>query len=553
MKVNKHLRFVLFWGLLFSVGCGPAEKSDKKVFYYNESDGIATLDPAFAKNRSIIWAVHQLYSTLVETDNQLRIVPCLAASWEVATDRRTWTFHLRRDVYFHDDAAFPDGQGRRLVASDIVYSFRRLLDPMTASSGAWIFHGRIDDAGTRPAETGGVGGRAFEAPDDSTFVLRLSRPFHPILGLLSMAYCSAVPHEVVEKYGKDFRSHPCGTGPFIFRSWEENQDLIFLRNEHYFEKDSAGRRLPYLDAVKISFNDEKATEFLLFRQGQLDFINEIDASFKDEVLSKKGVLKKDWVGKIELSVYPQLNTEYLGIVVDSSLALVQNSPLRFRQVRQAINYGFDRRKMMLYLRNSLGLPAESGFVPAGLPSFDSTLVHGYHYDPAASRALLTAAGYPDGRGLPVIKLLTIPVYADFASFIARQLEDVGIHIQIEVVQKSLLLEETAQSQALFFRGSWLADYPDAENYLSVFYSKNPAPPNYTRFSDPVFDRLYERSLLEENDSVRYGLYREMDQRIVDASPVVPLWYDEVVHLINPRVKGFDPNALNLLELRRVRK
>lgn len=541
MKVNKHLRFVLFWGLLFSVGCGPAKQSDKKVFYYNESDGIATLDPAFAKNRSIIWAVHQLYSTLVETDNQLRIVPCLASRWEVTPDRKTWTFHLRSDVFFHDDAVFPGGKGRRLVAGDIVYSFNRLLDPATASSGAWIFHDRIDTA------------NAFQAPDDSTFVLRLARPFHPVLGLLSMAYCSAVPHEVVEKYGKDFRSHPCGTGPFVFRSWEENQDLIFLRNANYFEKDSAGRRLPYLDAVKISFNDEKATEFLLFRQGQLDFINEIDASFKDEVLSKKGVLKKDWVGKIELSVYPQLNTEYLGIVVDSSLALVRQSPLRLRQVRQAINYGFDRRKMMLYLRNSLGLPAESGFVPAGLPSFDSTLVHGYHYDPSASRALLKAAGYPDGKGLPVIKLLTIPVYADFASFIARQLEDVGIHVQIEVVQKSLLLEETAQSQALFFRGSWLADYPDAENYLSVFYSKNPAPPNYTRFSDPVFDQLYERSLVEENDSVRYRLYREMDQRVVDASPVVPLWYDEVVHLINPRVKGFDPNALNLLELRRVRK
>ena len=541
MKVKKHLGFAIFCGLLFSVGCGPAEKSDKKVFYYNESDGIATLDPAFAKNRSIIWAVHQLYSTLVETDNQLRIVPCLAARWEVSADRRTWTFHLRNDVFFHDDAAFPGGKGRRFVAGDMVYSFNRILDPTTASSGAWIFHGRIDTA------------HAFQAPDDSTFVLRLTRPFHPILGLLSMGYCSAVSREVVEKYGKDFRSHPCGTGPFIFRSWEENQDLIFLRNERYFEKDSAGVRLPYLDAVKVSFNDEKATEFLLFRQGQLDFINEIDASFKDEVLSKKGVLKKDWVGKIELSVYPQLNTEYLGIVVDSSLALVQHSPLRFRRVRQAINYGFDRRKMMLYLRNSLGLPAESGFVPAGLPSFDSTLVHGYHYDPAASRALLKEAGYPDGKGLPVIKLLTIPVYADFASFIARQLEDVGIHVQIEVVQKSLLLEETAQSQALFFRGSWLADYPDAENYLSVFYSKNPAPPNYTRFSDPVFDKLYERSLLEEDDSVRYGLYREMDQRIVDASPVVPLWYDEVVHLINPRVKGFDPNALNLLELRRVRK
>ncbi len=550
--------------LLLLGGCGSgANRAGRKVFSYNESDGIATLDPAFAKNRSIMWAIHQLYSTLVETDSSLHFVPGLARSWEVSPDRCTWTFHLRTDVFFHDDPAFPGGRGRRLTATDIVYSFNRLLDPATASSGAWIFHDRIDT--NRVISSQGKGdpvavlridpnvpaGGAFSAPDDSTFRLRLLRPFNPILGLLSMEYCSVVPHEAVEKYGKDFRAHPCGTGPFRFSSWEEGQDLILLKNEHFYERDSAGRQLPYLDAVKVSFNDEKATEFLQFRQGQLDFINEIDASFKDEVLSKRGQLKKEWQDKIVLSVTPQLNTEYLGILVDSSNELVRQSPLRLRAVRQAINYGFDRRKMMLYLRNSLGLPAESGFVPAGLPSFDSTRVHGYHYDPARARELLASAGFPDGRGMPAVKLLTIPIYADFATFIARQLQDIGMHIEVEVVQKSLLLEETAQSKALFFRGSWIADYPDAENYLSVFYSKNPAPPNYTRYSDPVFDRLYERALQENNDSLRYVLYRQMDQRVIDAAPVVPIWYDVVVHLVNPRVRGFEANALNLLELRRV--
>jgi oligopeptide transport system substrate-binding protein len=541
--------------LLLTTCRSPSASTGKKVFYYNESDGIATLDPAFAKNRSIMWVVHQLYNTLVETDKDLRFVPALARGWDVSADRCTWTFHLRTDVFFHDDPAFPGGRGRRLTAADVVYSFNRLLDSRTASSGAWIFHDRIDTTVTSSAgRSGGVGlpaGRAFQALDDSTFRLRLSRPFTPILGLLSMEYCSIVPHEAVTAYGKDFRSHPCGTGPFRLQSWEEGQDLILLKNERYFEKDSTGRPLPYLDAVKISFNDEKATEFLLFRQGQLDFINEIDPSFKDEVLSKRGQLKPDWQGKIVLSVGPQLNTEYLGILVDSTNPLVRLSPLRLRAVRQAINYGFDRRKMMLYLKNSLGLPAESGFVPAGLPSFDSLRVRGYHYDPGKARQLLALAGYADGKGMPAIKLLTIPVYADFASFVARQLEDIGLHIQVEVVQKSLLLEETAQSEALFFRGSWLADYPDAENYLSVFYSPNPAPPNYTRYKDPVYDRLYERALRENNDSVRYDLYRQMDQRVIDAAPVVPLWYDEVVQLIQPRVHGLEPNALNLLELRRV--
>jgi peptide/nickel transport system substrate-binding protein len=547
MKVNKNLSALCFILLVAAAGgewgCGSHTPGEgKKVFYYNEADGVASLDPAFAKNRSVIWVIHQLYNTLVETDSNLHIVPALARSWEVSDDKKTWTFHLRRDVYFQDNEAFPGGKGRRLVASDVVYSFGRIVDPATASSGAWIFHDRID-----------TGGAAFRATDDSTFVLRLLSPFHPILELLSMEYCSVVPPEVVSRYGKDFRNHPCGTGPFRLQSWEEGQDLILWKNEHYFEKDSAGNSLPYLDAVKIGFRDEKATEFLLFRQGQLDFINDIDPSFKDEVLNKKGELKRDWQGKILLSLHPYLNTEYLGVLVDSANPLVSQSPLRLRAVRQALNYGFDRRKMMLYLRNSLGTPAESGFVPAGLPSFDSSRVHGYHYDPAKARALLAQAGFPDGKGIPPIKLMTIATYADFAGFIAKELEDVGFHIQVDVQQKGLLLEETARSQAPFFRGSWIADYPDAENYLSVFYSKNPAPPNYTRYKNPAFDILYERALGENSDSVKNSLYQQMDQIVMNDAPVVPLWYDEVVHLVNPRVQGLEANALNLLELRRVRK
>jgi len=536
MKINKDL---LIACVLWLAGCSSPHTEGKKVFRYNEKDGIASLDPAFAKNRSIMWPVHQIYNTLVETDDGLRIVPALAHRWEVSPDKRTWTFHLRTDVFFHDNEAFPGGKGRRMVAGDVVYSLGRIIDRQTASSGAWIFNNRVD--ATAP----------FAAIDDSTFQLKLINPFNPILGILSMEYCSIVPKEVVQLYGKDFRSHPCGTGPFRFRSWEEGQALVLWKNERYFERDSAGRHLPYLDAVKVSFNDEKATEFLMFRQGQLDFVNEIDPSFKDEVLTRKGQLKSQWKGKIILSTCPQLNTEYLGILMDTASPLAQHSPLRLRAVRQAINYGFDRRKMMLYLRNSLGTPAESGFVPLGMPGFDSMAVKGYHYDPVRARQLLAEAGYPEGKGIPSIHLLTVSEYADFASFIVRQLEDIGLKVQVEVVQKSLLLEQTARSQVLFFRGSWFADYPDAENYLSVFYSRNPAPPNYTRFHDPVFDRLYEQALLENNDSARYMLYRKMDQLVMDAAPVVPIWYDEVIRFVDPHVKGLRPNALNLLELRKV--
>jgi len=390
----------------------------------------------------------------------------------------------------------------------------------------------------------------FKAINDTTFQLKLLRPYNPILGILSMQYCSIVAHEAVEKYGNEFRRHPVGTGPFQFVAWEEGQAMVMKKNDHYFEKDSAGNALPYLDGINVSFYDSKATEFLLFRQKQLEFINDIEASFKDEILTKRGTLRKEWEGKIELHTNPYLNIEYLGILADTTNELLKNSPVRIKKIRRAINFGFDRRKMVLYLRNSLGTPAESGFVPMGLPSFDSSIVKGYTYDPAKTKQLLAEAGYPDGKGLRSVKLLTIAIYSDMANFIAGQLQESGIPIEVEVVQKSLLLEMTANSRALFFRGSWIADYPDAENYLSVFYSKNPAPPNYTRYKNPKFDEVFEKALKEDNDSLRYKLYEQADQIVINDAPVVPLWYDKVVHLVQTNVKGFKPNALNLLELRK---
>ncbi len=527
--------------LILWPGCRPADQQAERIFQYNEQTGIASLDPAFAKNQSIMWAVHQLYNTLVEVDSQLHIRPSLARSWQISDDRRQFIFQLRTDVYFHDDPVFPGGKGRRMTAQDVVYSFSRLMDPATASPGAWIFHQRGDSL------------QPFAAPDDSTFVLRLQRPFHPILGILSMQYCSVVPREAVQHYGQAFRRHPVGTGPFRLLAWQEGQALVMRRHPNYFETDANGVRLPYLEGIKVRFFDSKATEFLEFTQGRLDFINDIEPSFKDEVLTKTGTLRREWTGKLVLHKHPYLNTEYFGILMDTTDAALRQSPLRQRQIRQAINCGFDRRKLMLYLRNSIGTPAENGFVPPGLPGFDTGRVEGYRYDPQKARALLAEAGYPGGRGLPPIQLTTIPVYTDLAAFVASELQQLGIRVVVETVQKTVLLEQTARGQALFFRGSWIADYPDAENFLGVFYGGNPAPPNYTRYRNAQYDAWYLEALATTNDSLRTALYRKMDQLMIRDAPVVPLWYDMAIHLVQPRIRGFYPNALNLLELRRVRK
>ena len=209
----KVIFFAVFLCVILFNSCGSRTSGNKQVFHYNETTGIATLDPAFAKNQAIIWAVHQLYNTLVETNDALEIVPSLAYRWEVSADRKVYTFHLRPGVFFHDNDAFPSGKGRPLTAADVAYSFSRIIDPATASSGAWIFNDRVEDKDS------------FKALDDSTFQLTLKTPFAPILGLLSMQYCSIVPKEVITKYGTDFRSHPCGTGPFKFKAcptWQWN-------------------------------------------------------------------------------------------------------------------------------------------------------------------------------------------------------------------------------------------------------------------------------------------------------------------------------------------
>jgi len=541
LHLNKYYQLSILTISFFIVACHNKRDSGGNIFRYNESTGIASLDPAFSKNQSTIWPVHQLYNTLVENDGDTKTKGSLATSWEISADGLNYIFHLRTDVFFHDNEVFPGGKGRKMNAADVEYSFKRIIDKQVASPGAWVFNNVVDTVD------------GFKALDDSTFRLRLIRPYAPILQVLKMKYCSVVPKEVVEKYGNDFRRHPCGTGPFQFVAWEEGLALILKRNENYFEKDADGNRLPYLNGIKITFNESKATEFLLFRQKQLDFLNDIDASFKDEILTLKGALRNDWKEKIVLQTHPYLNTEYFGFLVDSSNALIKNSPLKILKLRQAMNYAIDRRKMILYLRNSLSSPAESGFVPQGMPSYDSSQVKGYYYDPAKSKQLLAEAGFPDGRGLPSIKLYTIPIYAEIGNYLAKQFEEAGIPVTVEVVLRSFLFELTSNSRAPFFRGSWIADYGDAVNYLSCFYSKNPAPPNYTRYNNPAFDRIFEKAIAETNDSLRYILYRQADQLLIKDAPVITLWYDRVIRLVQINVSGFEPNNLNWLELRKTRK
>lgn len=538
---NKSILLFIILLIPFYFSCNFNKESEKNIFRYNQIDGIETLDPAFAKSLSIMWGVHFIYNTLVEVDSELKIQPSLAKSWEISKNGLHYTFHLRTDVYFQDNIAFLNEKGRKMKAVDVVYSFNRIIDPAIASAGAWIFNGRVDER------------NPFEAIDDSTFVLNLKTPFRPLPEILSMPYCSIVPHEVVEKWGKDFRNHPCGTGPFQFAFWDEGTILMLHKNKNYWEKDERGLRLPYLDGIKVSFNETRAMEFLRFKQKDLDFMNGIDGSMQDLVLTKKGTLRPEFEKTINLSKKTYLNTEYLGFYVGNENKDFISNPIKNLKIRQAINYAIDRKKIITYFRNGIGVAANKGFIPVGMPGTEHPVVKGYNYNTEKAKLLLAEAGYPNGNGLPIIQLSTPDANVDICNFIASQLNDIGIRCQVNVMQKGLLRQQMSKGALPFFKAQWIADYPDAETYLAFFYSKFPAPPNYTRFSNLTFDAWYEQSLKENEDSVRYKMYAKMDSLVSSYAPVVPLYYDQILHFTQKNVTGLQSNSLNMIDLRRVRK
>lgn len=522
------------------------ERSDAprgSVFRYNESKGITSLDPAQARTMGNIWATAQLFDGLVQTGPDMRVQPAIAKRWEILDGGRTYRFTLRDDVHFHDHAVFENGKGRAVTAHDVAFSFKRILDPGTLSPGRWIFNA---------VDTSRFGG--FLAVNDSVVDIFLSESYPPFLGILSMEYCSIVPQEAVQQLGEDFGRRPVGTGPFRFQMWYEGEKLVFHRNPSYFEADSEGNRLPYLDAVGITFTTDAQSVFLEFLKGNLDMLSGLeDGSFRDALITSNGNLQPDMKDRVELLTQPFLNTEYLGFLMDDTAMGL--APEAFRTVRQAVNYGFDRVRMMRYIRNNIGEPGVHGFLPGGLPGVDGNRVDGYQYDPERAAELLEEAGFPAGEGLPEIPLYTTSQYLDLCEYMQSQLQQLGIRLRIEVNPGATHGALVANGQVPFFRKSWIADHADAENFLSLFYAPNRAPkgPNYTHFEHPVYDSLYEASLSVVEDSLRFGLYRSMDSILVAEAPIVVLYYDQVLRFIRPNVKGLSVNAMNGLELKTVKK
>ncbi|WP_188442726.1 ABC transporter substrate-binding protein [Planktosalinus lacus] len=537
MKINcTILSFWLFISFcLLNVACKDADKknNDHLVFRYNEHQNIASLDPAFARNASTIWATNQLFNGLVQLDDNLNIQPDIAKHWEINDSTLTYTFYLRDDVWFHKHRLLGKDSTRKVIADDFVYSLDRLKDPTVASPGSWVLQNV----------------ESYDAINDTILKIKLKQAFPPFMGLLAMRYCSVVPKEVVEHYGNNFRSNPIGTGPFYFKLWEENIKLVFRKNKRYFEKDKNGKNLPYLEAVAITFLPDKQSEFLQFAQGKLDFISGLDASYKDELLSSNGKLKPNYENDVFMIKGPYLNTEFIALQNKSEKNKALQSPI----FRKAINYSFDRNVIITYLRNGIGTTGTSGIIPKGLPGYEN--IDGYNYNPEKALQLLEQYKLETGDQNPSLVLTTDSNYQDIFEYLQREFEKIGIQTTIDVMPSSAIRQARADGSLDAFRSSWIADYPDAESYLSLFYSPNHTPngPNYTFYENKTYDSLYEHSNKLVDITQRKIIYKKMDSLMIDEAPIVPLFYDEAVRFVRKNVSGLGINPQNFLVLKYVKK
>jgi oligopeptide transport system substrate-binding protein len=228
----------------------------------------SSLDPVRMNSKVEDDIGSNIFDKLVENNSKLELIPELAKTWEISADGMTYTFHLRTDVFFHDDSCWPGGKGRKMNAGDVKYSYERVCNPKTLTSGYWVFQDIVQGANEyfeavgkttpQPPPSSGGGVAGFQVIDDSTFVVHLTKPFAPFLEHLTTSFGYIVPHEAIEHYGKDFFQHPVGTGAFRFAHWMPDQEILLTRNPNYWEFDSSGNRLPLLDEVKFTLiKDDK--------------------------------------------------------------------------------------------------------------------------------------------------------------------------------------------------------------------------------------------------------------------------------------------------------
>lgn len=559
MKKIKLLLFIFI--VAVNLSCSKKEESKSKVFNLNLNLGIETLEPVMSNSNQSIWGLSLMMEGLVQFDKENKIEPCIAKSWVISDNALTYTFTLRDDVYFHDNPCFKDSKGRKVTASDFKYCLERVNNPETKTRGLWVFRDRIKGASEyidfhsskSTIEVKDISG--IKVLNDSTLTIELTKPFSPFLSILTMSYASVYPKEAVDFYKDKFGQNPVGSGPFKFVKWNIDQEMIFEKNNNYWDKDQSGNKLPYLDGVNITFTQSSETEFLDFQNGKYDYHDPSSETY-DQIIDENGSLIDAQNKTYSLKKQPWLQTVFFGMMQSPDLPGGKEGPfVNNKKLRQALNYAIDKNKILKFVLKNRGIPASNGPIPVGMPGFN-TEIKGYSYDKEKAKQLLSEAGYPNGKDLN-LTLVTgnDEIQKTIAIAIQEQLRDFGINLKLEQMLQATLISKQEEGVFPFWRASWGADYYDPENFMALFYSKNITPngPNRVGYNNPVIDEMYERALEITDFNERKKIYDEMQKIVIEDAAWLFLYYNEKIYLLQKDVDGFFIDGLNIINLKYTKK
>lgn len=476
------------------------------IFNYRLATDPPTLDPALSTDTTSGAVILKIHDGLVQFDPEtLEVIPAVASHWTVSPNGLTYTFTLRDDVVFHN--------GRKVIADDVLQSFKRVLTPATKSGRTFVLDPIKGARAYLRQETRKIDG--IEVIDSHTVRLTLEKPFAPFLAQLCMEAASIIPIEETTDPDESFSAHPVGCGPFRFVEWKHDVHVTLAKNPDYY----AGT--PVIDTVQFKIIQSVPTAFEEYKSGGLDLLDQIPTGQIQTVRQKFPQ---------ETHLWPYLSIYYIGFN-HSRPPFKDNVPLR-----QAFNYAIDRQKICAAVKEGLAYPV-AGVLPPGIPGYKADRI-GYPYDLEKARSLMEAAGYPEGRGLPELTIWynRDPRHRLIVQCVQHYLKEIGVTVKLKNVEWGAYIEAVDEAEPDMFRMGWVADYPDADNFLFTLLhsSQFGSAGNYSRFSHPEFDRLTESAKTMTDPLERLANYRQAETIAVQQAPWMFIYYEREIAMIKSK-------------------
>ncbi len=562
--------------------CGPTQDASEKgltvLHVPMRTDGPNSLDPVQGSTTYDNVACSQIFQTLLQyayLKEPLELEPLLLAEMPKTEDEgKSYSFRLKKGVRFHDNACWPDGKGRELVAGDVFYSWKRMADNRNKVNGWWLYENTIvgfDDY-KNEQNAAVLAGEEFDYDaevagmriiDDYAFEVELVEPVQRFPWVLAMFQTAVVPREAVEHYGETLPRNPVGTGPFMMEEWVQGKSLSLVRNPNYHEDlypseftpsyvdesyvEDAGKQLPLADRVEITMFVESQPRWLAFQSGKIDYIQVPSENYEEAYNKRTGELRPDYRDRGIVNHDVQL-LDFIFRAFNMDDELLGGYDDKRRALRQAIAYAIDVEEINRTFYNDTPILYD-GMIPPGMDGFPENGNGPISYrrlELDKARQKLVEAGYPGGEGLPPIQLWTSrgENSPEQVELIQRQLGEAGIRVEARLVDFSQLMEALDSKQAQMFSYAWGSDYPDAENNLALFYGPNESPGNNSfNYKSDEFDRMYEELRLMPVGPRRAELIRTMRDMVMADCVFAGSQARVRNYLAHPWLVNFKPNEV----------